>query len=83
MEGRPTGRFAEKSPLYEDGISRWPTGGQTSVDDLRRIADDVADRMAELTHLGAKLGLPATKLRFRRYPHCRYISVMLILLVLW
>jgi len=30
---------------------------QTSLDDLRRIADDVADRMAELTGLGAKLGL--------------------------
>jgi hypothetical protein len=30
---------------------------QTSLDDLRRIADDVADRMAELTDLGAKLGL--------------------------
>ena len=31
---------------------------QTSLDDLRRIADDVADRMAELTALGAKLGVP-------------------------
>ncbi len=30
---------------------------QTSLDDLRRIADDVADRMTELTGLGAKLGL--------------------------
>jgi hypothetical protein len=30
---------------------------QTSLDDLRRIGDDVADRMAELAALGAKLGL--------------------------
>jgi hypothetical protein len=30
---------------------------QTSLDDLRRIADDVAGRMAELTELGARLGV--------------------------
>ncbi len=30
---------------------------QTSLDDLRRIADDVADRMAELAGLAAKLEL--------------------------
>lgn len=30
---------------------------QTSLDDLRRIADDVAARTAELTGLGSKLGL--------------------------
>jgi hypothetical protein len=30
---------------------------QTSLDDLRRIADDVAGRMAELTGLGARLGV--------------------------
>lgn len=30
---------------------------QTGLDDLRRIADDVADRMAELKAMGARLNL--------------------------
>jgi hypothetical protein len=30
---------------------------KTGLDDLRRIADDVADRMAELKAMGARLNL--------------------------